>query len=164
MRVNLRFTIHGIFPFLIWLSFLWLICCLNICIFKNVCTYIKGTYFIHLYLFSPTWKFTSHSFNGMFNKQCFLKYLFIYLFLEREEWKDRGRETSMCGCFSNACYWGPDLARNWGMWPDWELNLRLFGLQASAQSTEPHKLGLVSFILMKTKLIFPLWLLSLCHI
>ena len=32
---------------------------------------------------------------------------FIYLFLERGEGRERGRETSMCGCLSRAPYWGP---------------------------------------------------------
>ena len=34
-----------------------------------------------------------------------------------------------------------DLARNPGMSPDWELNLRPFGLQENAQPTEPHCQG-----------------------
>ena len=34
-----------------------------------------------------------------------------------------------------------DLAHNPGMCPDWELNPRPFGLQASTQSTEPHQPG-----------------------
>ena len=34
---------------------------------------------------------------------------FIYLFLERGEGKEKGRETSMCGCLSRAPYWGPGL-------------------------------------------------------
>ena len=38
-----------------------------------------------------------------------------------------------------------DLAHNPGMCPDWELNWRLFGSQASTQSTEPHQPGLVTF-------------------
>ena len=37
-----------------------------------------------------------------------------------------------------------DLARNPGMCPDWELNQRPFGLQASTQSTDPHQPGLVT--------------------
>ena len=34
---------------------------------------------------------------------------FIYLFLGREEGreKERGRETSVCGCLLRAHYWGP---------------------------------------------------------
>ena len=39
-----------------------------------------------------------------------------------------------------------DLAHNPGMWPDWELNQRLFSLQANAQSTGPHQPGLKNFI------------------
>ena len=34
-----------------------------------------------------------------------------------------------------------DLARNPGICPDWELNQQPFGLQAAAQSTEPHGPG-----------------------
>ena len=36
-------------------------------------------------------------------------YDFIYLFLERGERRKKERETSMCGCFSSAPYWGPGL-------------------------------------------------------
>ena len=36
----------------------------------------------------------------------FLKILFI-LFLERDGEKERGSETSMCGCLSHAPHWGP---------------------------------------------------------
>ena len=32
-----------------------------------------------------------------------------------------------------------------GAWPDWELNLRPFVLQASTQSTEPHQPSLQYF-------------------
>ena len=65
---------------------------------------------------------------------------FIYLFLERGEGKERGKETSMCGCLSHAPYW--DMAYNPGMCPDWEYNLPPFGSQAGTQSTEPHQPGL----------------------
>ena len=34
--------------------------------------------------------------------------------------------------------WGPDLVRDPGICPDWELNQLPFGLQAGTQSTEPH--------------------------
>ena len=34
---------------------------------------------------------------------------FICLFLERGEGKERGRETSSCGCLSSAPYWRPGL-------------------------------------------------------
>ena len=43
-----------------------------------------------------------------------LIYLFAYLFIFKDfiyfqtgEGKERGRETSMCGCLSCAAYWGP---------------------------------------------------------
>ena len=42
-------------------------------------------------------------------KCVFLKFLFIYLFLERKGGRERGTETSMCGCLSLAPYWGPGL-------------------------------------------------------
>ena len=38
-------------------------------------------------------------------------------------------------------YWGPDLAQNPGMYPDWESNQQPFDLQARAQSTKPHQPG-----------------------
>ena len=66
--------------------------------------------------------------------------LFIYLFiLDRGEGREKGRETSMCGCLSHAPYWGPGLAWNLGMFPDWESKGGLIGSQASIQSTEPHQ-------------------------
>ena len=43
----------------------------------------------------------------------------------------------MCSCLLH--YWGPDLAHNPGMCPDWESNWRAFGSRARAQSTEPHQ-------------------------
>ena len=49
-------------------------------------------------------------------------------------------ETSMCGCLLHAAT--GDLAYNPGMCPDWESNQQRFGLQACAQSTEPHQPGL----------------------
>ena len=65
---------------------------------------------------------------------------FIYFFRERG-WKREERE-------GNINVWLPctsaptgDLALNPGMCPDWELNQRPFGSQASTQSTEPHQPG-----------------------
>ena len=43
-----------------------------------------------------------------FLKNIFFKD-FIYLILERGEGKEKGRETSMCGCLLRAPYWGPGL-------------------------------------------------------
>ena len=62
------------------------------------------------------------------------------LFIFREKGKgrrNRGRETSVCGCLSPASYWG--LGQNTGMCPGWESNQQPFGLQASTRSTEPHQ-------------------------
>ena len=50
---------------------------------------------------------------------------FIYLFLDRGERKERGRETSMCGCPSRVPYWGP--GPQLGMCPDWESSWWHFG-------------------------------------
>ena len=46
-----------------------------------------------------------------------------------------------------ASYKSPaaDLARNPGMFPDWESNRRPFGLQASIQSTEPRQPRLINY-------------------
>ena len=74
----------------------------------------------------------------------------------------------MCGHLSCAPYGGPNLARNPGRCPDWESNQRPFGLQAGAQSTEPHQPGLCFsysynpyYVLLYTEM--PHSLLSLLH-
>ena len=72
---------------------------------------------------------------------------FIYLFLERGSEEEREREK--CQCVVASCaYSTGDLAFNPGTCPDWELNQRPFGSQASIQSTEPHQPGLI-FLLYK---------------
>ena len=70
---------------------------------------------------------------------CFKDFIYL-LFLERGEWKEKGRETSVCERLV-ASYMPPtgDLAHNTGMCPDWEPNRRAFGSQAGAQSTEPYQ-------------------------
>ena len=50
----------------------------------------------------------------------------------------------MCGCLSHTPT--GDKAGNPGMCPGWELNWRPFGLQAHAQSTEPHQPGPATII------------------
>ena len=67
-------------------------------------------------------------------------YLFIYV----------AREGEKQPCVV-ASYVSPtgDLAHNPGMCPDWESNWRPLGLQAGAQSTEPHGPGLF-FDLLKS--------------
>ena len=65
---------------------------------------------------------------------CFL------FFREGKGGRKRGRETSVCCCLS----WTPHQEagpHNPGMCPDWEPNQWSFGLQSSAQSTEPHQPG-----------------------
>ena len=70
---------------------------------------------------------------------------FIYLFLERGDQREKEGEKHQCVVASHVPLTG-DLACNPGMGPDWELNQQPFGLQASAQSTEPHQPGLVSLL------------------
>ena len=50
---------------------------------------------------------------------------FIYLFLDRGEFREKEGETSMCGC--PLCAPCEDLAQNLGMCPDWESDRRPFG-------------------------------------
>ena len=54
-----------------------------------------------------------------------------------------------------ASYAAPtgDPACNTGMCPDWELNWWPFGLQAGAQSTQPHQPGLQVFCFFKLRYI-----------
>ena len=63
----------------------------------------------------------------------------MYLFLEREEERETGRETSIvvASCVPPT----GDLAYNPGLRLDWESNQRCFDSQASTQSTEPHQPG-----------------------
>ena len=66
---------------------------------------------------------------------------FIYLILERGKGKEKEGDKHQCVVASHVPPIG-DLAHNPGMFPDWESNQQPFGLQASAQSTEPHQPGL----------------------
>ena len=68
----------------------------------------------------------------------FFKILFI--FRERGKKGEREGEKRQCVVASHTPRNG-DLTCNPGMCPDWESNLQPFGLQASAQSTEPHQPG-----------------------
>ena len=77
----------------------------------------------------------------IFNSSYFFKD-FIYLFLERGKEGEREGEIYQCVVASHVPPTGA-LAHNSGMCPDWELNQRPLGLQAGAQSTEPHQPGLV---------------------
>ena len=56
---------------------------------------------------------------------------------------EREREGEKHQCVVASCIPPTEgLAHNPGMCPDWELNRRPFGSQASTQSTEPHQSGL----------------------
>ena len=75
------------------------------------------------------------------NYPFFKKNIFFYFFIFRERKWGRKREKHQCVSASSTPPTG-DLAGNPGMCPDWESNLRPFGSQAGAQSTEPHQPGL----------------------
>ena len=69
-------------------------------------------------------------------------YLFIYLFLERGERREKERERNINVWLPLMSSHTEDLACNPGMCPDWESNQWPFGSQTSAQSTEPRQPGL----------------------
>ena len=82
----------------------------------------------------------------------FLHFIFLrfYLFLERGAGKEKGRETSMCGCLLRPPPLRPPgvLGCNPGLCPDWESNWQPLG----AQSTEPHQPGqIVAFLKVTNK-------------
>ena len=86
--------------------------------FPFVCSYqrLLGTYLI---LFNKH-VVTSHwmDFKVQLSFHCLFLFilLFIYAFLERGEGKEKGRETSMCGCLSCTSYWGPGLQLRHVLW------------------------------------------------
>ena len=66
--------------------------------------------------------------------------VFLNLFIFRQRGREREREGEKHQCVV-ASYVLPsgDLACNPGMCPNWESNQQLCGLQAGAQSAEPHQ-------------------------
>ena len=66
-----------------------------------------------------------------YQKHVLLKILFIF--------RERGREREG---EKHQCVIAPRISCNPGIDPDWKLNQLPFGLQACAQSTEPHQPGL----------------------
>ena len=68
------------------------------------------------------------------------KIFYLFIFRERGREGEREEENHQCVVISHATSTG-DVACNPGMCPDWESNQQPFGLQASAQSTEPHQSG-----------------------
>ena len=67
--------------------------------------------------------------------------IFIYLFLERGEGKEKEGEKHQC-VVASCTPPTEDQAYTPGMCLGWESNQQPFGSQASAQSTEPHHPGL----------------------
>ena len=65
----------------------------------------------------------------------------FYLFLGRGEGREKERERNINVWLPLMCPPTGDLNCNPGMCPDWESNQQPFGLQAGAQSTEPHQPG-----------------------
>ena len=68
--------------------------------------------------------------------------MFIYLFLERGEGREKERERNII-VWVDSCAPPPtrDLGNNPAIYSDWELNQQLFVSQAGTQSTEPYQPG-----------------------
>ena len=64
--------------------------------------------------------------------------MYLFTFRERRREREREEEKHQCVIASLVPPTG-DLACSLGMYPDWESNQQHFGLQASAQSTDPHQ-------------------------
>ena len=92
----------------------------------------------------------------------FLKILLTYFQREGKGRRERNMEVWEKH-LSVASLTSPtgDLAHNPGMCPDWELNQRPFGSQASAQSTEPHQPGLLLYFFLFVIKVFPLFFRTL---
>ena len=79
----------------------------------------------------------------------FLKKMYLFIFRHRRREGEREGEKHQCVAACRASPGGHP-AHNPGMCPDWESNQQPVGLQAGAQSTEPHQPGLwVSFVILK---------------
>ena len=78
-------------------------------------------------------------YDPFFNITIFLRF-YLFIFRQQESEGEKKGEKHQCVVASHAPPTG-GLARNPGICPGWELNWRPFGLQAGAQSTEPHQPG-----------------------
>ena len=90
---------------------------------------------------------------------------FISLFLERGEWREKGRERNINVWLPLTCPSTRDLARNPRMCPDWESKWRPFGSQDGTQSTEPHQPGpnAIDFLHWSSNLLKSLLVIN-CHL
>ena len=77
-------------------------------------------------------------------KSIFIRF-YLFIFRERGRERERAGEKHQCVVTSHVPPTG-NLAHNSGMSPDWESNQQPFGLQAGAQSTEPHQPGPPKFL------------------
>ena len=78
----------------------------------------------------------------------FFNLIYLFIFREREKEGEREGENHQCVVTSHTPP-TEHLAHHPGVCPNWEWNQWPFGLQANAQSTEPHQPGLseVSFVI-----------------
>ena len=80
------------------------------------------------------------------NVTVIFKRFYSLILREGEEGgRKRRRETSVCGCFLGTPYQGPGPQPTHVPWVG--IKLAMFGSQVSAQSTEPHQLGLIVIFL-----------------
>ena len=129
------------FTYMIYISYdiITMVCLVTICYVQRpyIIDHIPCALHYHIsvmYLFF-NWKFVPLTHLHL-KKKTF--YLFIFREMGREG--ERGRKHQ-CVVASHGLPTG-SLAHNPGMFPDWELDLRPFGSQASTQSTEPHEPGI----------------------
>ena len=132
LYIYVVYCIYSILSVYIYMAYCINCRCVCVCIYIYIHTdtnmyFLLKKYFIHSFIHS-----------------------FIHLSLERAREGESKGEKHHCVVAS----WAPptgDLAHNPGMWPDWESNWQPFGLQACAQSTEPHQPGHFSLIMVKQK-------------
>ena len=85
----------------------------------------------------------------------FKKILFIYLFLERGEGKEKDREGNINVWLLLTHPHARDFVCNLGFCPDWESNQRPFGSQAGTQSTDAHQPGVICHFFIQNPSVTP---------
>ena len=76
----------------------------------------------------------------------FFKRFYLFIFRQRRREGEREGEKHWCVFASRVAPTG-DLARNPGMYPDWELNQRPFGLQPALNPLSYTSQGLIDFLI-----------------